>query len=45
MLRCARIRGLSRWALPATGALLLTAVVVVWLTSALRLFLVAGLHL
>ena len=38
-------RGLPRWALPATGALLLTAVVVVWLTSALWLFSVAGLHL
>ena len=38
-------RGLPRWALPATGALLLTAVVVAWLTSALWLFSVAGLHL
>ncbi len=38
-------RGLPRWALPATGALLLTAVVVAWLTSALWLFPVAGLHL
>jgi hypothetical protein len=38
-------RGLPRWALPATGALLLTAVVVAWLTSALWLFSVTGLHL
>ena len=38
-------RGISRWALPAAGALLLTAVVVAWLTSALWLFSVAGLHL
>ena len=38
-------RGLPRWALPAAGALLLIAVVVVWLTSALWLFSVAGFHL
>src|SRR6187397_336857 len=38
-------RGLPKWALPAAGALLLTAVVVAWLTGALWLFSVAGLHL
>ena len=38
-------RGLPKWALPATGALLLTVVVVAWLTSALWLFSVAGLQL
>jgi hypothetical protein len=38
-------RGLPRWTLPVVGALLLTAVVVVWLTSALWLFSVAGVHL
>jgi hypothetical protein len=38
-------RGLPKWALPAIGALLLTAVVVAWLTGALWLFSVAGLHL
>ena len=38
-------RGLPKWALPAIGALLLTTVVVVWLTGALWLFSVAGLHL
>ena len=42
--RCPRA-ALPRWALPVTGALLLTAVVVAWLTSALWLFSVAGLHL
>lgn len=38
-------RGMSKWALPAIGALLLTTVVVVWLTGALWLFSLAGLHL
>ena len=38
-------RGLTKWALPVTGALLLTTVVVAWLTSALWLFSVAGLTL
>jgi len=38
-------RGLPKWALPVIGALLLTAVVVAWLTAALWLFSVAGLHL
>jgi uncharacterized protein DUF6529 len=38
-------RGLPKWALPVIGALLLIAVVVAWLTGALWLFSVAGLHL
>jgi hypothetical protein len=37
-------RRLPAWALPVVGALLLTAVVVAWLTSALWLFSVAGVH-
>jgi Family of unknown function (DUF6529) len=37
-------RGLPRWALPVIGALLLTTVVVVWLTGALWLFSVAGVR-
>jgi hypothetical protein len=38
-------RGLPKWALPAIGALLLTSVVVVWLSGAVWLFSVSGLHL
>ena len=38
-------RGLPIWALPAIGSLLLTAVVMAWLTGALWLFSVTGLHM
>ena len=37
-------RRLPRWAVPVTGALLLTTVAVSWLTSALWLFSVMGIH-
>jgi hypothetical protein len=40
-----RVRGLPRWALPVLGGAVLTALVVVWLTSALWFFTRSGVPL